>query len=172
MKQQEDSMEETEVAEAKGEVVERWTKMADLLAAAGFNKSAKKIKVLAERKRKLAVAYENYRYVRPEKINEFNAKLKANSLHKMAGQDGYQEWQTLAFAAVENWEKIPPVDVLEKVKEAKDRKIFDQFEVAFIKEVNNDPIVFGVINGCADKFFIAQWDTDVKIEDILLPTEG
>lgn len=53
-------------------------------------------------------------------------------------------------------------------------KCFDKFEVMTVewhKEVP-DPILFGVVNGCADRFFIAQWDTDVKIEDILKDHEG
>jgi hypothetical protein len=35
-----------------------------------------------------------------------------------------------------------------------------------VKEVI-DPIIFGKIDGCTDRFFIAQWDDDVKIEDIV-----
>lgn len=50
-------------------------------------------------------------------------------------------------------------------------KCFDSFSVAHIAEVK-DPILFGEIAECTDKFFIAQWDEDVKIEDILTEKEG
>ena len=52
--------------------------------------------------------------------------------------------------------------------------VFDTFEVAKIEStrVYRDPIVFGRISGCDDRFYIAQYDDDVKIEDLLGPNEG
>jgi len=35
-----------------------------------------------------------------------------------------------------------------------------------------DPILLGRITGCENRYFIAQWDDDVKIEDILKENEG
>lgn len=50
---------------------------------------------------------------------------------------------------------------------------FDRFEIAKIhwKEELKGPILFGIIDICTDKFFIAQWDDDLRIEDILLVDE-
>ena len=47
-------------------------------------------------------------------------------------------------------------------------------EIAKIQDIvqTKDPIVFGCINKCADRFFIAQWDDDVSIEQILNDNEG
>jgi hypothetical protein len=35
-----------------------------------------------------------------------------------------------------------------------------------------DPVVFGIIIGCRNKYFIAQWDNEVSIEQILKEDEG
>jgi hypothetical protein len=60
------------------------------------------------------------------------------------------------------------------LKKAKDMGCFDYFEVAKVEtvEVRPDPIIFGGIEGCDDKFFITQWDDDVSIEEILNENEG
>jgi hypothetical protein len=46
---------------------------------------------------------------------------------------------------------------------------FDSFEIAKIqwKREIKDPILFGRIDGCPDRFYVSQWDDDVRIEDIL-----
>lgn len=136
----------------------------------GFTKASGKLKQLSEKKRKLALAYEHYRFVRKEKIQDFNQKLK----EKTARHDQYGStyYQTLKFTPVSEYEKVPPTDVLLKLEEALERKCFDSFEIAHIEEVKEDPILFGCIKGCTDKFFIAQWDNDVRIEDILKENEG
>lgn len=139
----------------------------DMLEKLGFKAAAGKVKEAVQRKRKMAIAYEFYRYVRPEKILEFNAKLmkKSHNWDKMGG------YHTLTFTPIANYEGAPPMEVLKKLEEAQDRKCFDAFEVGYIREVP-DPLLMGVINGCTDKFFIDQWDNDVKIQDILKDNEG
>ena len=65
--------------------------------------------------------------------------------------------------------EFPPDTVLDALEKAKEDNCFDTFEVAkisWIEEIK-DPILFGIIEGCSDKFFISQWDDDVKIEDLL-----
>jgi hypothetical protein len=37
---------------------------------------------------------------------------------------------------------------------------------------NPDPIIFGRIKGSNNRYFVAQWDDDVKIEQILRADEG
>lgn len=135
----------------------------------GFKRAAEDLKMFAERKRKLALAYEHYRYVRQEKIDAFNEKLKAETI---TGKEPYTaKWKTLDFVSIGGYGSVPPDEVLTKLETAQERKCFDTFEVAYIRDVK-DPILFGRITGCRDRFFIGQWDTDVKIEDILLPNEG
>lgn len=135
----------------------------DQLERLGFKIAATKVKEASVKKRKMAIAYEHYRFVRQEKIDAFNAKLRK--------QGSSYDYKTLAFTPVESYPEVPPADVLQKMETAVERKCFDQFEVAHIINVK-DPILFGRIKGCPDRFFIGQWDDDVKIEDILKPNEG
>ena len=156
--------------------------VAEKLESLGFKSASAKIKQLTERKRKMAIAYEHYRFVTKEKVGAFNDRLKEktwiNSSNgysdKEAMKYGWGTWQTLSFTSVGNYEEVPPDDVLQKMSEAVDRKCFDGFEVAHIISVTKvpDPILFGHILGCSDRFFVAQWDHDVKIEDILATNEG
>lgn len=133
------------------------------LSELGFTAAASKLKQLETKKRKLAIAYEHFRFVRQEKIDAFNNKLRTSGTG--------MGWKMLSFTAVSQYEEIPPAHVLLKMAEAKEQKCFDAFEVAHIVEVK-DPILFGRVNGCSDRFFIDQWDNDVKIEDLLMPSEG
>lgn len=137
----------------------------DRLEQLGFKAASAEVKELAKRKRKMALAYELYRFVRPEKIVEFNVKLYKESRDKNGG------YKVLEFQAVGDYKNVPPVEVLNALETAHGHKCFDKFEVASIRQVE-DPILFGTIDGCDDKFYVAQWDCDVKIEDILSPNEG
>lgn len=148
----------------------------ELLNKTGFTFAAKNMVALKEKaqhlkgvKRRLMIAYEFHRFVRQEQVDAFNNKLKAKTIK---GKEPINAtWQTLEFMPIANYAGIPPIDVLQKVEEAVERKIFDCFEVAFIRDVK-DPIVFGRITDCSDRFFVAQWDDDVKISDLLKENEG
>lgn len=147
------------------------TKHLELLEAAGFTAAATNAKVLVERAGRLAQAYEHYPYVSQEAIDKFNAKLKATSLTMTgkAGSNLRHHYDTLTFTEVKEYPSAPPAEVLGAVKEAQDRKIFDTLEVAHVVSVNEykDPIVFGRIEGCGDRFFISQWGDDVSIEQLI-----
>ena len=119
----------------------------------------------------MAIAQENFRYVKQEKINTFNKNLEEET--KKENPNSYT-YKSLIFIPIENYEEFPPVGVLDKIEEAQKMGCFDSFEIARIQDVVvlKDPIVFGRINKCPDRFFIAQWDDDVKIEDILKENEG
>lgn len=171
------------------------------LRAAGFTKAADDAEAKLSFMRKLARAYELYRYVKQEQIDAFIAKLKAKterdpSDEEVMKQTGYKSLaafkaapylyrtativrphDTLALTAMESYKGMPPSDVLAKVKEAKAENIFDTFEVAHVEPVSTkiylpDPIVFGRVNGCSDRFFIAEWGNDVKLADLIGPNEG
>lgn len=137
----------------------------DMLEKLGFTKAATKVKEMVVRKRKMMIAYEHYRYVRPEKIREFNQKLQNTT------RDKYGSYKMLDFVGIESYEGAPPIEVLNSLQAAQDRKCFDKFEVGYIREVP-DPLLMGVIIGCPDKFYIDAWDNDVKIQDILKDNEG
>ena len=137
----------------------------------GLTTAANKVNELREQKRKMTIAYEHYRYVKQEKIDEFNSKLRDKSMKETKS---YYQFDQLVHIPLAQYSEVPPTSVLDKVEEAINMKCFDSFEVSKIQSVQElkDPIVFGRINGCPDRFFVAQWDDDVKIDDILEEYEG
>ena len=137
----------------------------------GFKNASRIVKEKLELKRKMMIAYEHFRYVTQERIDAFNQALRAESMQE---NKQYYQYKVLGFIPLEAYSEVPPVDVLDKVEQAIEKGCFDTFEIAKIQDVKEvkDPIVFGRINGCTDRFFIAQWDDDVKIEDILKESEG
>lgn len=144
--------------------------IAGRLGTLGFTRAAADLGSILKMKRNLALAYELYRYVTPEKVALFNEKLK-----KKTGKNMDNAWsmtyQMLDFTPIANYEKVPPEDVLVKLEEAQAHKCFDSFEVGYIRNVE-DPLLFGRIEKCPNRFFIAQWDTDVSIDDLLKANEG
>lgn len=86
-------------------------------------------------------------------------------------------YDTLVLDTLSNYQGIPPQAALDKLAEAKGLKVFDTFEVAHVDPVASqvklpDPIIFGLINGCTDRFFIAEWGDDVKLTDLIGASEG
>ena len=141
------------------------------LQSLGMTKAADTVKTLRERHKKLTVAYEHYRYVRQEKIDAFNDRLRLKTMQENQYSRSYDK---LVMIPLGEYDQVPPDAVLDALETCIERGCFDSFEIAkiaSIKEVK-DPIVFGRIDGCSDRFFIAQWDDDVKIEDILTESEG
>ena len=149
---------------------------AERLEKLGLKKVSSKVKELQKLRRKMTIAYEHFRYVKPEKIDAFNEKLKKQTLGETGkkGIDLYHNYDKLVFVDIGEYSEVPPVDVLDKIEEAQQLGCFDTFEIAKIESVKEykDPIVFGRIKDCPDRFFIAQWDDDVKIEQILNENEG
>lgn len=143
---------------------------AERLEKLGFKGLSEKLRIAKDRKRKLALAYELYRFVRQEHVDRFNKELKEKT-KKKTPQFGGVSYSTLSFTPIECYEKAPPESVLANLETAKGHKIFDAFEVAHIVDVK-DPIIFGRIKECPDRFFIDQWDNDVCIKDLLRDNEG
>ena len=147
-----------------------------LLEKSGFTKAAEVAKENAKRAGKLARAYEHYRYVSQESIEAFQDKLYEETKKRTgkAGVDEYVTYDALVFDSVEEYPGIPPADVLGVVSTARSSGVFDDYEVAYVKSVRvyNDPIIFGRIKGCSDRFFIAQWGDDVKLTDLIGAHEG
>ncbi len=142
----------------------------------GFMSAASSIEKKIEFKRKMLIAYENYRFVTPKIFERFNEDLKKRTIERSGkkGVNEYHKYDKLTFKKVGDYKDAPPAEVLQEMKKAVAMKCFDTFEIAKIESVveYKDPIVFGVINGCDDRFFVAQWDNDVKIDQILQEMEG
>ena|SRR3990167_4847798 len=134
------------------------------LEKAGFKTAATKNREIIDRERRLIVAYKNFPFIQQSRVDEFNAHLKKRTMkgnHPLT-----MMWQELSFIPVSAYPHTPPMDVIEKVEESQKIGCFDYHEVAYIRDVK-DPIVFGRIHGCTDRFFVAQWDDDVSMEEIL-----
>ncbi len=166
----------------------------ELLKELGLDKAAEKIDKGQDLKRKLAVAYEHYRFVSPDVFDRFQKQLyektqkvevacpQCKNISPIKDSCGYCQhtgaqsmtYDKLAFVKIEDYSEVPPMDCLMDLKKAKGFKCFDRFEVAKVEtvEVRPDPIILGLIDNCVDKFFVTQWDDDVKIEDILKEGEG
>lgn len=157
--------------------------------ACGFTTAAEVVKEKAERARKLAVAYEHYRYVTEEQIQAFNERLMKETgkpktredAHRAARPHIFHSYEKVAdqlvMVEIAKYKGLPPREVIQKVKEATARGCFDGMEVAEIAPVSTqvklpDPIVFGRVEGCGDRFFIAEWGSDVSISDLIGETEG
>jgi hypothetical protein len=148
----------------------------------GLDQAAETLDQKIQLKQKLMVAYEHYRFVEPQVINAFQEQLKKKTF-KREQHDQYHytdSWRQLKFMALKEYPHIPPTDCLMDLKKAKEMNCFDSFEVVMVEEVVNnydttpvpDPILFGLIDGCVDRFFITQWDDDCSIEEILKESEG
>lgn len=144
--------------------------MATKLRKLGFTAAANEIDAKESLRRKLSLAYEHFRYVTPTVLDRFQQELRTKTERGKRGVNLHVD--QLVFDPVATSRRIPPADVLAKMDDAKKLGCFDDFEVAHIQTVDEDPILFGVVRGCPDRFFIAQWDNDVKIEDILKDGEG
>jgi hypothetical protein len=138
----------------------------------GLTEAANKVKHQRELARKLRIAFEHFRVVTPEQISRFQQELLGKASRGL--YSGAYTYQALKFTALESYPNVPPSEVLEGIRAAKELKCFDRFEVLTLEtvEVIPDPVVFGLIDGCDNKYFVAQWDDDVKIEQILREDEG
>jgi len=132
------------------------------LEALGLKEAGRRL----SRAKRLQAAYRNYQFIPQEKINLFNGKLKKETLTEDKNASRYKR---LGFIRLENYPEIPPAHALKRLLEARKAGCFDSFEVCrieWIEEVK-DPILFGRIENCADRFFISQWDDDIKLSDIV-----
>lgn len=138
----------------------------------GLGQAAANAAYAQRQSKKLMIAYEHYRFVSPGVVDRFKEALKKKTLK--GSKYGASTYDTLNFTSLQYYPQIPPREVLDALRQAKERGCFDLFEVASIEtvEVRPDPILFGQVMGCQDRFFIAQWDNDVRIEDILKENEG
>ena len=142
----------------------------------GLTKVATAIREELSIRQKLAIAYQHYRYVTAEKIAAFDAKLAAET----RTDEGSNQWGMIysykrtKLTPLQDYTKLPPDSVLDALETAQGRGCFDQYQVMTIEyhKIVPDPILFGRVNDCSDLFYVAQWDDDVKIEDILKDHEG
>ena len=108
----------------------------------------------------------DYRILTTEAIDKFQAdnqmtftrdglKVHIDPLEKYCGNPQVGEAK----------DRIMPDHILENLETAKARELFDDFTVLWVEKVK-DPLLLGVVEGCKDYFFIAEWGEDVSFEQI------
>jgi len=154
-------------------------KLVEELKELGFEKAATDLDAKASLRQKLMLAYENHKVLTQECLDVFQAELRKKS--EEIYRDGKRvknidrakmqtvKYDRVRFRSLADYPKVPPPEVLGKLKESKATGVFDSYEVADVESVEEreDPIIFGRINGCPDRFFIAQWDNDLKFEQMV-----
>lgn len=152
-------------------------------AAGAVHKEIERKNRKTELKHKLTIAYEHYRVVTQAKVDEFNIELRKKTEKAAEDSSAFSSiftarpvvtYDQLVFVELGKYSQVPPDHVLDALEVARERGCFDSFEVGVLEtvEVRPDPILFGRISGSPDRFFIDQWDDDVKIQDILKDNEG
>jgi hypothetical protein len=88
----------------------------------------------------------------------------AKTVHATADNRlGMIVWEEIPLAS---YDRVPPVEVLDKIEEHHRRGLFDYMTIASVKGLP-DPIVSGRFIDDDRRFFIAQYDTDVSIDDLI-----
>ncbi len=125
-----------------------------LLKGLGMDKIAEKLLRKKGGKDKLIKAIDTYRYATKEDIDSYSEELSRYD-------------KRFVLQPIRDYNSLPPDNVLDELKKAKDNKCFDEFYIGYIEKVE-DPILFGKITDFPTlHFYIAQWGDDVKIEDII-----
>lgn len=67
---------------------------------------------------------------------------------------------------IDQYATLPPEDALKSLEINKSRQVFDYFTIASVNAVK-DPLLLGRIVGKKERWFLAQWGEDVKIDDVV-----
>lgn len=139
----------------------------------GLTAAAEQVKTKTDMAHKLRIAFEHHQVVHPADFNAFNDRLLRET-RKMVGYT--TTYKQLVETPLEGYREVPPPDVLTKLREAKKLECFDAYTVASVEDQSHtrvpDPILFGKVTGSNLRFVIAQWDDDVRVEDIIGKEEG
>lgn len=135
------------------------------LQTLGLTKAASLLKARNEACERWGMAYAHFPFITPDQVAAFHTKCRKEY---RTSPKGYRMEKHLTFTPLKDYPHVPPSDVLAKLKNTQDLKVFDTFEIAHIEwqEIIPDPILFGRIKDCPDYFLIAQWGKDVSFEDL------
>lgn len=139
----------------------------------GLKSAAKTVDVRKGKAKSLVEVYKLYKYLTPEQVTRFQQQLRQRT-EKLINHGKQIRFQALKFTRLADYPEIPPPGVLTALEKAQAQGLFDAYEIATIEEVTEnapakrkpDPVLFGTIIGCLDRFLIAQWGNDVSFEQI------
>lgn len=150
--------------------VEELKELGFTAAAAGVERD----RVLAH---KMRVAWENTESViTPEIFAKFCEDLRRQTERKTGQTNQWGEhstFDTIKLTSLADYPEVPPKEALDALKRVKDLGCFDSFEVATRKSVHviPDPVIFGRINDCPDRYTVAIWGDDLPIREWLAKDE-
>lgn len=103
-------------------------------------------------------------YFKPDNSEGLSEYIECYSLYDKEAKHGWIE------TLVEKYNKIPPKYVFEKLKTVRNLNLFDYYTVAelgTLTEKQKDPLLLGRLKNESDRFFISQWDDDIKLDDLI-----
>lgn len=80
---------------------------------------------------------------------------------------GHVTWTEIPLT---DYQEIPPAQIVEKVSETNKTGLFDYLTVAkfsYKTEIVKDPLLLGRITNSDIRFFIAQWEDDIHLDDLI-----
>lgn len=98
-----------------------------------------------------------------QKYNPNIHKITNDYYSRKPGTIGQFCW---AEHEISDYPTIPPKHVLDRLKEEKEKNLFDYFTIGSVEELP-DPILFGRLFYNKDRYFIAQWGTDITLDDLI-----
>ena len=138
------------------------------LTALGLKAAATRLERQTEACERWAEAYARYPFVTAAQLADFQDRCDRETRIRR----GVMERKYLRLVPIADYPDVPPMEVLEKLREAQALTLFDTFHVAFIEwqQVKQlDPLLFGKIVGCPDYFLIAEWGEDVSFRELAAP---
>lgn len=150
------------------------SQMLEKLQRLGLRSAAQTVKVRKGKAKRLTEVYDHYKFVTPEQVDRFQKKLRCRT-EKLINRGKQIRYEALKFTRLADYPEIPPPGVLTALEKAQATGYFDAFEIAHIEQVTEnapskrkpDPVLFGTLVGCYDRFLIAQWGNDVSFEQIV-----
>lgn len=122
---------------------------------------------VAENKLKTTGMYHFYRSISQHRPEDMQVSVWARGQKWCSPEIHYAiEWRETDIG---EYLRVPPQEVFDRLIKAKDSKIFDYYRVCTVSEVFQvkDPILVGRINGDSNRYFIAQWDNDLLLDNLI-----
>lgn len=101
--------------------------------------------------------------IAPQMGDEIMAASTCDAMTTKPGTIGRFVWTE---TRLENYKTLPPDNILTTLKEHKARNVFHYFTIASVNEIN-DPLLLGRVHGCDDRYYLAQWGTDIALDEVI-----
>ena len=110
--------------------------------------------------------YDDYIQAPPDPAHWAGGTMEANTVDSRStapGTIGKFRWVEVPLS---QYAGIPPEPVLARLAEEKVKGIFQEYHVASVENIH-DPLLLGIVKGCADRWYLSQWGNDVSLDDVI-----